>query len=173
MKSNILVNCLLQIQTIGPEGDKLVWIVLILIAIFSFFFIIKKKKWTLNLTAFKSVLLVSLQKNKIYHPSVVHLKLLNKSNKAIVIDHPIIRFKNSFQTKAYKIKAVNASAIYPLYLEAGKTHILPIALQPFYDYEQQLKKFSKLRIEFSYNHQNFKTTRYILLKPTLFRKVKR
>ena len=159
---------LVEIQTVGPEGGKLVWFFLFIAFALLILFSLKKK--TIQLSRSSSALSVKLEKNKVYHPSVVHLKILNKRSKGLVINHPVIRFKKGRSTKAFKIKSVNASSIYPLFLEANKIHELPVALQPFYDYNPKLKKYSRLRLEFTYEGGKLKKTKYLLLKSTLFRK---
>lgn len=162
---------LLQIQTVGPEGEKLAWMFLILFVIV-LVAIIFKRKWTMKWPNFSSAISVTIQKNKIYHPTVVSFSITNHEKKAIVIEHPVLRFKRGRRKKAYKIKTVNSKAIYPLYLEPNKTHELPVSLQNFYEFDKKLKRLSRLRIEFTYNKNRFKSSKYVLLKPTLFRKEK-
>lgn len=172
MDHTILKYTLLQVETIGPEGGKLIWVFLTLGLILFIVLWSRTKKWKTRFSNFRANLSVTVQKNKIYHPTVIHLKVKNRSGKDIVINHPVIRFKKWRQTKAFKIKSVNTSAIYPLYLEANKTHELPVALQPFFDYDHKLKRYARLRIEFGYDGVKLKKTRYMLLKPTLFSKAK-
>lgn len=163
-----MYNFILQIETVGPQGDKLIWVFLILVIIGITAFILTRKNH-FSIFSFRKKIIVTIQKNKVYHPSVIQLNIENKSKKAIVIEHPVIRFKSGRKNIAFKIKAVNARVIYPLFLEIGKTHQLPVALEPFYDYNPKLKKFSRLRIEFKYDKEKQKKTRYLLLKPTFFR----
>jgi hypothetical protein len=163
-----MINPFLQIEIIGPQTDKLVWIILAIIAIalLAYYF---SRKPSFKMPSFKNGLIIKAEKNRVYHPTVIHIKIENKTKKSIIIEHPVVRFKRRRNTKAYKIKAVNARNIYPLYLESGKTHHLPVALEPFYDYDHKLKKFSRLRVEFKYNKGKEKKSKYLLLKPTLFR----
>lgn len=163
---------LLQIQTVQPDGDKLIWLLLILTGIgLAVYLYIRRKK--IAFTGFRSSLAIELSKNKIYHPTIISLTIENRSKKPVTIHHPIIRFKKLRKEKAFKIKAVNSSQIYPLYLESGKTHVLPVGLDTFFNFDQKLKKFSRVRIEFKYDGDKNKKTRYLLLKPTFFRKAKR
>lgn len=162
---------LLQIETVGPESKKLLWLVLILIAIGITVFL-SKKKFKLKLPHLKSVISVDIQKNKIYHPSVVHIAIVNKTTKAIIVQNPVLRFRRGRKTKAYKITSVKTKDIYPLYLEANKTHNLPVTLQAFYDHYKRLKRYSRLRVEFKYDDNRRRRSKYVLLKPTLFRKEK-
>jgi hypothetical protein len=157
----------LQIETVGPQGDKLIWVffVAILIGLIVFFL---NKKSTFTLPSFRQKVSIKAEKNRVYHPTVIHFIIENKKKKAIDIEHPVVRFKHWRRTKAFKIKSVNAKKIYPLYLEPGKSHELSVALGPFYEYDKKLKKFSKLRIEFNYGSKKL-SSRYLLLKPTLFR----
>ncbi|MBN2262423.1 MAG: hypothetical protein JW735_05885 [Prolixibacteraceae bacterium] len=159
---------LLQIEIIGPQGDKLIWVFIIiaLIAVVVYLRMIKQK---FSLQNFRKKVIVKVEKNKVYHPDAVHIIIENKTAKAIDIENPVIRFKLRSKSKAFKIKAVNTRNIYPLYLENGKTHHLPVSLEPFYNFDNSLKKFTQLRIEFNYNKSQSKKSRYILLKPTLFK----
>ncbi|HPR59617.1 MAG TPA: hypothetical protein PLF35_01650 [Prolixibacteraceae bacterium] len=163
---------LLQIEIVGPQGDKLIWlfIVMAIIAVVAYLFIIKRK---FSLQNFNKRITVRVEKNKIYHPDTVHIIIENKTAKAIDIENPVIRFKHRRKSKAFKIKAVNTRNIYPLYLESGKTHHLPVALEPFYSFDNSLKKFSQLRIEFIYNKTQNQKSSYIVLKPTLFKKARK
>lgn len=159
---------LLQIEIIGPQGDKLVWVFLFVALIVALVFFFNKKR-TFAWPSLINRVLVSIEKNKVYHPTTIQLKVVNKTAKAIVIENPIIRFKRGKTTSAYKIKKVNAKNIYPLYLEPAKTHLLPVDLDPFFEYNPKLKKFNRLRIEFTYNQNKQKSSNYLLLRPTLFR----
>jgi len=163
---------LLQIEIIGPQGDKLIWIfiVMIIMAVVAYLFMIKQK---FSIQKYRKRVTVRVEKNKIYHPDTVHIIIENKTAKAIDIENPVIRFKHRRKSKAFKIKAVNTRNIYPLYLESGKTHHLPVALEPFYSFDNSLKKFSQLRIEFIYNKTQNQKSSYIVLKPTLFKKARK
>lgn len=164
----MIYNFILQIVTVGPQGDKLIWVFLILVIIGIVAFLLTKKTH-FSFFSFRKKVFVTIQKNKVYHPSVIQFKVENKGKKAIVIEHPVIRFKRGKTSNAFKIKAVNTRDIYPLFLEAGKIHELSVALEPFYNHKSGLKKFSRLRIEFKYDKEKQKKTRYVLLKPTFFR----
>lgn len=166
-----LSNYIIQVNTVGPEGYKLIWVLLILLIIVAVIFL-TKGKFKIRIPSFSNALIIQIKKNKVYHPTVIHLKIKNNKKKVVLIENPILRFKMGRNTKAFKIKSVNSSKIYPLYLEANQTHELPVALQNFYDYDKELKKYSRLRIEFSYDETKSKSSSYLLLKPTLFRKAK-
>jgi hypothetical protein len=160
---------ILQIEIIEPQGDKLLWLLLVIITIVAFL-AFKNKKWKkIHLYPQKRNLQLNIKKNKTYHPTVLHFEIKNKTNKALDIENPVIRFKKGRKSKAYKIKAVNTRTIYPLFLDKGETHHLPVTLEPFYQHNQMLKKFSMVRFEFTYNKNKYKKSTYILLKPTLFR----
>ncbi|MDA3927917.1 MAG: hypothetical protein PF541_03100 [Prolixibacteraceae bacterium] len=169
----ILFNTyLLQIETVGPEGGIIFLFIVALALLVTFFLFILKKK-NLKFPSFSNGIKVSISKNKIYHPTIVQLSITNKSSRAITIEHPVIRFKKFRTTTAYKIKTVNNKQIYPLFLEAKQTHSLPVKLQPFYDFNKKLSKFFLVRIEFKYNKTIKKSSKYLLLKPTILRKAKR
>jgi hypothetical protein len=159
---------LLQIETVGPEGHKLIWVLLFLLLFGAIVYF-----WKMPIPHFSKMpgLRLLVEKNKVYHPTTLFFKVENKGKKAIDLEQPVIRFKNYITEKAFKIKGVNAAAIYPLYLEPGKSHELVVALQPFYDHAPALKKFQRVRIEISYQGKKLKSA-YLLLKPGLFRKAK-
>lgn len=162
---------LIQIQTVGPEGGKIFWVIgaLLLIGLVT---LLARTKVKIKLPSFSKKVVVRLKKNKIYHPTVVHISIANNENKAIVIQNPILRFRRGRKTKAYKITSVKTKDIYPLYLEPNKTHNLPVTLQPFYDHYKRLKRYGRLRVEFKYGDNRRKRSKYVLLKPTLFKKEK-
>ncbi|MBN2806778.1 MAG: hypothetical protein JXR22_08970 [Prolixibacteraceae bacterium] len=164
----MMSSFLLQIETVGPEGHKLLWVLLILLLLGAIAFF-----WKLPILHFSKRKGLSLQveKNKRYHPTTIFFKIENNGDQAIDLDQPVIRFKDYLKEKAYKIKGVNTAAIYPLYLEPGKSHELVVALQPFYDHAPVLKNFQRVRVEISYQGTKLKSA-YLLLKPGLFRKAK-
>lgn len=164
-------NYFLQIETVGPEGDKVIWLLLIAAFILIAILLLRGQK-KLKLPSFSGGVKATITKNKIYNPTIVHLTIVNNSKKDISIENPVLRFKKGRKSKAFKIKAVNSTKIYPMFLEAGQNHTLPILLHAFFQFDENLKHFSHVRIEFSHNNNQKKKTRYILLKPTLFRKVK-
>ena len=161
----------LQIQTVGPEGGKILWVILA-IALIGLVLLFIKLKIKIPLPDFSKKVLVSIEKNKVYHPTIIHFTIVNKGSKSIVIQNPVLRFRRGRKTKAYKITSVKTKDIYPLYLEPNKSHNLPVTLQPFYDHYKRLKRYSCLRVEFNYSDSRFKKSKYVLLKPTMFRKEK-
>jgi len=167
--TNYMLNFFLQIETVGPEGYKLKWVLLAIVALIALYFLLRKAP-SLTSIIKSPELRFKVKKNKIYHPSTLYFEIENQSKIATDIQHPVIRFKKGRNTKAYKIKAVNASKIYPLYLEKGRKHQLSIALQPFYDFNPGLKKYNQVRIECSFNNSKLKKSKYLILFPTLFKK---
>lgn len=164
----MISSFLLQIETVGPEGYKLLWLVLLLFLIAA---LVLLRKRVIRLSGNKQLLILQVETNKIYHPTTIFFKVENRGKQALDLEQPVIRFKNMLKDKAFKIKGVNASSIYPLYLEAGKSHELVVALQPFYDHAPGLKKFHRVRIEISHQGKTIKSS-YLLLQPGLFRKAK-
>lgn len=164
-----MINFLLQIEIVGPEGHKLKWVLIVIVSLGVLYFLIRKKP-SLRSIINPSDLRFEVKKNKIYHPSTLYFEIENRGNTATDIQHPVIRFKKGRNTKAYKIKAVNASKIYPLYLEKGKKHQLNITLQPFYDFNPNLKKYKQVRVECTFNNSKLKKSRYMILFPTFFKK---
>lgn len=170
-KADCMLNNILQIEIVGPEGYKLKWVLIVLVALIAIFIFIRKMPSLASIIK-PSDLRFRVKKNKIYHPSALYFEIENRGEKATVIQHPIIRFKKGSNTKAYKIKAVNASKIYPLFLEKGAKHQLSVALQPFYDFSPGLKKYNQIRVECSFDNSKMKKSRYMIIFPTLFKKHK-
>lgn len=155
---------------VAPEGDKLLVILPILLLLVASGLYLWKRK-NIKLPIIKRRLKIRLEKNKIYRPTVIHLNVQNTSKSGVSIENPIIRFKKIWSSKAFKIKSVNTQVIYPLYLEAGESHRLPISLEPFYSFNKRLKRYPRIRIEFTFDKTKSRSSNYIFTKSTIFRKV--
>ena len=83
------INYILQVTTVGPEGNKLIWVFLFIIAITTVIFLVKGKL-KIRVSNFSSSLLLQVTKNKVYHPTVIHLKITNRNKTAVtgLVSHP-------------------------------------------------------------------------------------
>ena len=135
---------------IGPEGDKLIWFLLIPVLIIVPFFVFreKDKKATTEQKPFyrRSKISIKLEKERLYYPGFLTLKVKNSGNSDIDLDKPLLILDNFWLKIKFKLKGMDNRTFYPLYLEKGKTHTLKIDLTRFYSHDKSLKKYPKAKI---------------------------
>jgi len=135
---------------IGPEGKKLIWVLLILIVSGVVFFILRGKriKTPSRKRSFFSwqKVTIKLEKDRIYYPDYLTLKIKNSGNTDIDLDRPLLVFDNFWLKRKFRLNGSDNRSFYPLYLEKGKTHVLNIDLYRFYAHDKKLKKYPKMRI---------------------------
>lgn len=159
---------------VGPEGDKLIWILLFVVVFIIFLFLNGKNKQPKNAFNFKSLFKVNrvkieLKKNKLYYPDYITINLENSGNSDIDLDKPMLVFDNFWLKRNFRIKGMNNRTFYPLYLEKGKSHTLEIDLNQFYSHDKRLKKYPKIRINL-YDIKNRKLgSSSIFIRKTLFK----
>ena len=155
---------------IGPEGFKLLWIILIGLCIFLllWFMLFRKSKISFPKIPFLRKLKIELVKNKYYKPTHLNLVIKNISSKDVDIEAPVILFRKLFAKRKFKLKGINKSEIYPLYLEKGKTHDLLINLSVFHNYDRKLKKYYWCRVFFEDTKGRKYSTKYVKLRSSLF-----
>lgn len=134
---------------VGPEGDKLLWVVLALllvvaVIVFAGRFFTKKKTKPLFV---RQKAAVALEKNALYYPDNLTLRVKNTGNTDIDLDTPLLVFDNFWLKRKFKLKGFSGRHLYPLYLEKGKSHVLDIELNRFYLHDKRLKRFPKVKIE--------------------------
>lgn len=135
---------------IGPEGGKLMWVVLAIVVLVLSFFLFRKKsdkkvKAKSSLFQIGKVSL-ELEKDSLYYPDNLTLKVKNTGNSDIDLGQPLLVFDNFWLKRKFKLKGMENHTFYPLYLEKGKTHTLQIDLKRFYSHDKKLKKFPKVKI---------------------------
>ncbi len=160
---------------VGPEGPKLLWGLLLVILLFSVIFLIgrfleRKKEGAKKKSVFKrNSLSIQLEKDKVYFPDFLTLSVQNTGNRAVDLDQPLLIFSNLWIKRNFRLKGMHNRQIYPLYLEAGKTHKLEIDLNRFYRHDKSLKKYPKSKIVI-YDVKGKKFgSRSIFLRKTLFK----
>jgi len=135
---------------IGPEGGKLIWVVLAIVVLGLSFFIFRKKtdkKTKAKKPLFQqSKVVLELGKDKLYYPDNLTLKVKNIGNSDIDLGQPLLVFDNFWLKRKFKLKGMGNRTFYPLYLEKGKTHTLQIDLTRFYSHDKKLKKFPKAKV---------------------------
>lgn len=135
---------------IGPEGDKLIWFLLIPVFFVGLFFSFRKKnKKTASQQNYffqKSKIKVELEKDRLYYPDFLNLKVKNMGDFDVDLDKPLLILDNFWIKRKFKLKGMGNRTFYPLYLEKGKTHSLQIDLGRFYSHDKKLKKFPKAKV---------------------------
>jgi len=158
---------------IGPEGDKLIWFLLIPVIIIVLFFVFRKKnkKRTTKQKPFfqRSKIIVELEKDKLYYPGSLTLKVKNTGNSDIDLDKPLLVLDNFWLKRKFRLKGMDNRTFYPLYLDKGKTHTLQIDLTRFYSHDRKLKKFPKAKL-IIYDVKGRKLgSKSVYLRKTLFK----
>jgi hypothetical protein len=139
---------------VGPEGHKLLWVGLFVLAVLAVYVIFgkpfKKIKEKEKKPLFaKRKLQVQLKKNTLYYPDNIELSVKNTGNVDVDLDQPLLVFDNFWIKRKFKLKGMENRTFYPLYLEKGKLHNLDIDLTRFYGHDKKLKKFPKATIYLS------------------------
>lgn len=148
--SLLVTKMVLARDEIGPEGDKLIYVGLVVLMILLFLFLAVRKKGGKSnegkpLFRMKNVE-VKLEKDRLYFPDRLKLTILNKGNRDIDLGEPLLIFDNFWVKRKFKLKGTGNRIFYPLYLEKGKTHVLQIELSRFYGHDKKLKGFPKAKI---------------------------
>ena len=169
----LISNLIFAQNEIGPEGDKLIWFLLIPVIIIVAFFVFRKKnkKKTTKQKPFfqRSKIIVELEKDKLYYPDSLTLRIKNTGNYDIDLDKPLLILDNFWLKRKFKLKGMDNRTFYPLYLEKGKTHSLQIDLNRFYSHDKKLKKFPKAKLVI-YDIKNKKLgSKSVYLRKTLFK----
>ena len=170
----LLISQLIYAQNeIGPEGDKLIWFLLIpaIIIVLFFVFMKKNKKTATKQKPFfqRSKISVELEKDRLYYPDFLNLKVKNMGNSDIDLDRPLLILDNFWLKRKFKLKGMDNRTFYPLYLEKGKTHTLQIDLSRFYSHDKKLKKFPKAKLVIHDVKGKKLGSKSVYLRKTLFK----
>lgn len=159
---------------VAPEGYKLLWFVLILVAIPIAYYFINKlvqkpgSQKGRSVSVFRRKLKIDLLKDRSYRPNVLTLKITNRSRKDFDLEAPVLCFRKIWSKRKFKLKGINRYEIYPLYLEAGKTHELRIDLSVFHSHDRNLKRFYWAKIRVRDTKGKKYSSPYITLRKSLF-----
>ncbi len=157
---------------IGPEGNKLLWLLLVIIVLSAVFMFTakpfkksgaKQKKPLFRRRKIK----LELEKDALYYPDNLTMKVKNSGNEDVDLNQPLLVFDNFWLTRKFKIKGMDNHSFYPLYLEKGKTHTLQIDLTRFYSHDKKLKKFPKAKIILSDVNGKKLASKAVFLRKTL------
>ena len=135
---------------IGPDGDKLIWILLIVLALAVAFYLLggtgKKRRIHLKSWLNRKGVRVEIKKDRVYFPDYLSLSIKNTGNVDVDLDRPLLVFDNFWLKRNFRINGMNNRTFYPLYLEKGKTHTLEIDIARFYRHDKKLKRYPKIKI---------------------------
>lgn len=135
---------------IGPEGHKLLWFLLVLVAaIVALFYFVKlpvfsQKKGGPFIKRKK--VSITLVKDRLYYPDELVLTVTNEGNTPVDIDLPLLVLSSIWLKRKFKLKGTNNASFYPLYLDKGQSHSLKIDLNRFYAHDKTLKKLPKASV---------------------------
>ena len=157
---------------IGPEGQKLLWVAIVLsLAVLFYLFALspfKLKRKTGNPFSSKNKINIELKKNKLYYPDELELTIENTGKTAVDIEQPMLVFSSIWVKRKFRIKGTNNASFYPLYLDKGQSHSLTIDLNRFYSHSKTLKRLPKARvIVFEVEGERLGSKR-VFLRKTLF-----
>ena len=90
---------------------------------------------------------IMLVKSQKFNPAIVEMTVTNTGTKDIDLNSPVITFKRWFSKRKFKVLKVEHAEIYPLLLEPGKTYVLDISLDQFYQAVPELQLACRMSIE--------------------------
>lgn len=145
----ILLGATLKLSAqnvVGPDGDKLIWLLLVVLAAI-IVFVVFRKKGDKNRPLFaRDKVQIELEKDRVYFPDYVILNVKNIGNVDIDLDRPLLVFDNFWLKRKFRLKGTDKRIFYPLYMAKGYTHTLNIDLNHFYSYDKKLKRYPKVKI---------------------------
>jgi hypothetical protein len=160
-------------DTIGPEGDKLLWGLGIVVVFVGLVLITSLKKGN-NSTSKRPLIKkrkvkVELGKDSLYYPDNLVLKIKNSGNSDVDLDQPLLVFDNFWLKRKFRLKGTGNRIFYPLYLEKDKTHTLQIDLTRFYSHDKSLKKYPKAKVSVFDVQGKRLGSKSVFLRKTLFK----
>lgn len=94
----------------------------------------------------KIQLSVHLDKDRLFYPKVLTMTIRNTGNQVVDISAPVLEYKKIWSKRKFKLNGVSGQQIYPLLLDPGKTHRLPIETATFQHYDSEIKSYYWARI---------------------------
>jgi len=135
------------------EKETLVWIILVmtipfLFVLFVFIFRISKNIRPIKLSRFLRVvkLEVKLEKDKPLRPQLLTMTIRNTGKNEADIDAPVLEFRKIWTKRKFKLSGINGNAIYPMFIDTGKSHQLRIETSTFHQYDRSIKSFYWARV---------------------------
>ena len=131
---------------IGPDGDKIVWVLLILLAVIILWVVFRKKGNKKQPLFVRQKIKTEFEKDRLYYPDNIKLTVKNIGNVDIDLDRPLLIFDNFWLKRKFRLKGMENRTFYPLYLVKNYTHTLNIDLNHFYSYDRKLKRYPKVKV---------------------------
>lgn len=158
---------------IGPEGHKLLWLLLVLVAaIVALFFFVKLPAFSQKKGGpfiKRKKVSIDLVKDRLYYPDELMLIVTNEGNSAVDIDLPLLVLSSIWLKRKFRLKGTNNASFYPLYLDKEQSHTLSIDLNRFYSHSRSLKKLQKAKVViFEVNGRRL-GSQSVYLRKTLFK----
>lgn len=150
-----IFNPLLFLSELGAgfEKETLVQIILILalllgtLVVFDLWRILKNKgKGTIWRPFFRLKLEVFLDKDRVFHPQVLTMTILNAGKREVEIESPVLEFRKIWSKRKFKLNGINGNYIYPMLINPGDKHQLFIETTRFHQYDNEIKSFYWARI---------------------------
>ena len=107
---------------------------------------------------------INLIKSRQFKPSNIEMVVTNTGTKDIDLNAPVIIFKRWFTKRKFRVLRVEHSEIYPILIEPGKSSILDISLDQFYDTIPELQLACRMSIEMKDQNGNKFKSQTIRLK---------
>ena len=161
---------ILQITNeVGPEGHKLMWLLLTVVGISlaGIIYLLGKKGRFIHFTKSGKVKVI-LKKDRLYYPRYLELTIENQGKHDIDIDCPLLILTGMWYNRKFKLKGTNNKLIYPLYLMKNQNHTLTIDLHRFYGFDRTLKRLPKARVVIRDLKGQRLGSSKVLLRKTLF-----
>lgn len=163
---------LLANNVVGPEGHKLVWllVLVVVLGLTAVFFLLKRKSpggFKFKFPARKKVT-VELKKDRLYYPRFLELVVTNQGESDVDVGSPMLVLSSIWVTRKFKLKGTNKNWYYPLYLMKNQTHTLNIDLHRFYGFDRTLKRLPRARVVVKDVKGRQLGSRKVLLRKTLF-----
>ena len=164
----LFIPFLCSAQTeVGPETSKLFLLLLIIFGLPAFFLLLSRfTKRTTN--SLSKHLRIDLQKDRKYRPSTLTLSVKNNGDNDVDLECPVLIFRKYWRKRKFKLTGINQNTIYPLYLEAGKTHELRISLSGFHKHDHHLARYYWAKVLVRDTRSRKHSSRYISLRKSLF-----
>lgn len=169
----MLLVLLLGFSSAGRTEDyQLSWLLIGIIVVLILILMIRE--WgrpgglKLHLPFARRRLRMELVPDRRYRPQTLTLVIQNVSRRDIDIEAPVIRFRKLFLIRNFKLKGVDRNVLYPLYLESGKVHELPVSVRVFHDYDSSLRKYYWARVLVKDTNGRTYRTAYVTLRKSLF-----
>lgn len=131
---------------VRPDGDKIVWVLLILLAVIILWVVLRKKGNKKQPLFVRQKIKTELEKDRLYYPDSIKLTVKNIGNVDIDLDRPLLIFDNFWLKRKFRLKGMENRTFYPLYLVKNYTHTLNIDLNHFYSYDRKLKRYPKVKV---------------------------